>query len=83
MTKADKCGAVDLNINVDDYMKEGKRQLDNTELYTKLNVNPTAIPNDIVNKAIRDLSYLNTCQSSRRRQSEDCTFLPTTKGTQN
>ena len=55
VTKADKGGAVVL-INDDDYMKEAKRQLDNTEFYTKPNVNPSAIHNDIVNKTIHDFA---------------------------
>ena len=55
MTKDDKCGAVVL-INVDDYMKEAKRQLDNMEFYTKLKVIPTAIYNGIVNKTICDFT---------------------------
>ena len=71
VTKADKGGAVVL-INVDDYMKEAKRQQDNTEFYTQLNVNPTTIHNDIVNKTIRDFAKDKLlpdtyCQSTRCR----------------
>ena len=63
MTKANNGGAI-FHINLGDYMKKAKRQLDNTEFYTKLNVIPTAVHNDIVKRQCvtsrRINSYLNT-----------------------
>ena len=52
VTKADKGGAVVI-MNVDDYIKEANRQLDNTEFYTKLITNPTTTNYDIVNNTIQ------------------------------
>ena len=40
ITRADKGGAVVI-VNVEDYLAEAERQLDNTNFYTKLIVNPT------------------------------------------
>ena len=40
-------------INVDDYLKEAKRQLDNTEFYQKLNQDLTETHVDIANETIR------------------------------
>ena len=40
-------------MNVDDYIIEANRQLDNTEFYTKLGTNPTTTHNDIVNSTIQ------------------------------
>ena len=53
ITKADKGGAVVL-VNVEDYLTEAKRQLDNMNFYTKLDVNPTATHSDVVNNTIRN-----------------------------
>ena len=52
VTKADKGGAVVI-MNVDDYIKEANRQLNNTEFYTKLITNPTTTNYDIVNNTIQ------------------------------
>ena len=54
ITKDDKGGAVVI-VNVEDYLAEAKRQLDNTNFYTKLDVIPTATHADIVNNTIRNL----------------------------
>ena len=40
-------------MNVDGYIKEANRQLDNTEFYTKLITNPTTTNYDIVNNTIQ------------------------------
>ena len=42
-------------INVDDYLKEAKRQLDNTEFYHKLDQDLTETHAHIVNETIRKL----------------------------
>ena len=52
ITKADKGGAVVI-INVDDYLKEAKRQLGNTEFYHKLDQDLTETHAHIVNETIR------------------------------
>ena len=52
ITKADKGGAVVI-ISLKDYIKEAKRQLDNTEFYTKLEVNPTPTHSELINNTIR------------------------------
>ena len=52
ITKADKGGAVVI-INIDDYLKEAKRQLDNTEFYHKLYQDLTETHAHIVNETIR------------------------------
>ena len=51
ITKADKGGAVVI-INVDDYLKEAKCRLDNTEFYQKLNQDLTETHAEIVNETI-------------------------------
>ena len=62
VTKADKGGTVVI-MNVDDYIKEANRQLDNTEFYTKLITNPTTTNYDIVNnyQAVIVLCYVPGC----------------------
>ena len=52
ITKADKGGAVVI-INVEDYLKEAKRQLDDTEFYRSVNNDLTETHTKIVNKAIK------------------------------
>ena len=41
-------------VNVEDYLAEAKRQLDNTNFYTKLDMNPAATHADIVNNTIHN-----------------------------
>ena len=55
ITKADKGGAVVI-INVEDYLKEAKRQLDNTEFYQKVGNDLTETHAEIVNKAIKNFA---------------------------
>ena len=50
ITKAD-IGVVVI-ISLEDYIKEEKRQLDNTEFYTKLEVNPTQTHGELTNNTI-------------------------------
>ena len=58
ITQADKGGEVCI-ISIDDYIKEAKRQLDNTEFYTKLPVDPTNTHNDLINNTIRNFAKEN------------------------
>ena len=58
ITKADKGGAVVI-MDVNDYINEANRQLDNTEFYKKLTSDPTNTNKYKVNNAIKEL------QSSR------------------
>ena len=55
ITKADKGGAVVI-INVEDYLKEARRQLDDTEFYQKASNDLTETHASIVNKAIKDFA---------------------------
>ena len=55
ITKADKGGAVVI-INVEDYLKEAKRQLDNTAFYQKVDNDLTETHAEIVNKAIKNFA---------------------------
>ena len=48
ITKADKGGAVVI-VDVKDYIKEGERQLNNTENYRKLQEEPTATNMKLIN----------------------------------
>ena len=50
-SKADKGGALVI-MDVDDYIKEANRQLDDTEFYRKLQNDPTATYSERINKAI-------------------------------
>ncbi len=52
ITKADKGGAVVI-MNVDDYLKEARRQLNNTEFYRKVDTDLTETHADIVNQTIK------------------------------
>ena len=52
ITKADKGGAVVI-MNVDDYLKEAKRQLNDTEFYRKVDADLTDTHTDIVNDTIK------------------------------
>jgi hypothetical protein len=53
ITRADKGNAVVI-INVEDYLNEAKRQLDDINFYTKLDVDLTETHKDIVNTTIRN-----------------------------
>ena len=50
-TKADKGGAL-VVMDVDDYITEAKRQLDDAEFYKKLSQDPTKMYTERINKAI-------------------------------
>ena len=52
ITEAGKGGALVIR-DVEDYIKEGERQLHNTENYKRLNYNSTTTNNDTVNKIIK------------------------------
>ena len=55
ITKADKGGAVVI-LNVEDYLKEANRQLDNTEFYKKIVHDLTETHAEIINKTIKDFA---------------------------
>ena len=54
ITKADKGGAVVI-VDVDDYIQEANRQLDNKEFYKKLTIDTTEINRIKVNRTINEL----------------------------
>ena len=54
ITKADKGGAVVI-VDVDDYIQEANRQLDNKEFYKKLTIDITEINRIKVNRTINEL----------------------------
>ena len=54
ITKADKGGAVVI-VDVDDYVEEANRQLDNKEFYKKLTTDTTEINRIRVNRTIDEL----------------------------
>ena len=54
ITKADKGGAVVI-VDVDDYIQEANRQLDNKEFYKKLTIDTTEISRIKVNRTINEL----------------------------
>ena len=66
ITHADKDGAV-VKLDVENYIKETERQLYNTENYKRLNDNPTAINNKIVNKIIKRFQKENLISKNSRR----------------
>ena len=58
ITKADKGGATVI-IDIEDYIKEAERQLNDVNSYKKLDNDPTLVYNDIVNEAIDTLQNKN------------------------
>ena len=54
IAKADECGAVVI-VAVKDYIKEAERQLNNTENYRKLQVEPTATNIKLLNDTKKGL----------------------------
>ena len=58
ITDADKGSAVVI-LDVEDYIEEAKRQLQNTENYKRLNQNPTTTNKETVNKNHQRLSLNN------------------------
>ena len=54
ITKADKGGAVVI-VEVDDYIQEANRQLDNNEFYKKLTIDTTEINRIKANRTINEL----------------------------
>ena len=54
ITKADKGGAVVI-VEVDDYIQEANRQLDNNEFYKKLIIDTTEINRIKANRTINEL----------------------------
>ena len=57
ITKVDKGGGVVI-LDVDDYVREANRQLDNTEFYKKLPNDTTEINRSKVNTSINELKTL-------------------------
>ena len=51
ITDADKGGAVVI-LDVEDYVKEAERQLNNKENYRKINYDPTTVNNETIHKVI-------------------------------
>ena len=54
IAKADKGGAIVI-VDVDDYIQEANRQLDNKEFYKKLTIDPTEINRIKVNRTINEI----------------------------
>ena len=52
ITQADKGGGVCI-ISLDDYIKEAKKQLEDTSFYVSLPINPTFTHSNIINNTIR------------------------------
>ena len=53
--KADKGGVV-VMMNTNDYIEEGNRQLNNTELYTSIDTDPTQANTELINTSIRNFA---------------------------
>ena len=51
ITDADKGGDVVI-LDVEDYVKEAERQLNNKENYRKINYDPTTVNNETIHKVI-------------------------------
>ena len=51
ITDADKGGAIVI-LDVEDYVKEAERQLNNKENYRKINYDPTTVNNETIHKVI-------------------------------
>ena len=63
ITKADKEGAVVI-MDVNKYVNECNKQLDNTEYYTKLSSDPTELHRSKINCTIRNFESRNLIEST-------------------
>ena len=58
ITDADKGGAVVI-LDVEDYVKEAEKQLNNNKNYWKINYDPTTVNNKTIYKVILDFKKKN------------------------
>ena len=58
ITDADKGGAIVI-LDVEDYVKEAEKQLNNNKNYWKINYDPTTVNNKTIHKVILDFKKKN------------------------
>ena len=80
ITDADKGGAV---VNVEDYVKEAERRLNNKENYRRINYDPTTVTNETIRKVISRFQKENLLSKniSDRLKSENPKTPPEAKST--
>ena len=80
ITDADKGGAV---VNVEDYVKEAERRLNNKENYRRINYDPTTVTNETIRKVISRFQKENLLSKniSERLKSENPKTPPEAKST--
>ena len=80
ITDADKGGAV---VNVEDYVKEAERRLNNKENYRRINYDPTTVTNETIRKVISRFQKENLLSKniSERVKSENPKTPPEAKST--
>ena len=80
ITDADKGGAV---VNVEDYVKEAERRLNNKENYRRIYYDPTTVTNETIRKVISRFQKENLLSKniSERVKSENPKTPPEAKST--
>ena len=80
ITDADKGGAV---VNVEDYVKEAERRLNNKENYRRINYDPTTVTNETIRKVISRFQKENLLSKniSERLKAENPKTPPEAKST--
>ena len=80
ITDADKGGAV---VNVEDYVKEAERRLNNKENYRRIYNDPTTVTNETIRKVISRFQKENLLSKniSERLKSENPKTPPEAKST--
>ena len=80
ITDADKGGAV---VNVEDYVKEAERRLNNKENYRRIYYDPTTVTNETIRKVISRFQKENLLSKniSDRLKSENPKTPPEAKST--
>ena len=80
ITDADKGGAV---VNVEDYVKEAERRLNNKENYRRIYYDPTTVTNETIRKVISRFQKENLLSKniSERLKSENPKTPPEAKST--